>query len=183
MKHKDFIIVKGSGESDLSRHPGSYHYALADANGIHKYNIVNYSSVLSRDSKRLELDSVTFDDYQVELEDGVVPDTIIMPKHGEVINTIMANAEGEFGDTINAGLIYAWLYDDTDNRVGGFVCELTNKGTVAQLEERLRQVIQESFDNTFAKEGLFIGEPEVVIKSLQVTKRFGNAIVAIVFVN
>lgn len=162
-----FIVVKGSGESDLSRHPGSFHYALADANGIHKYNLILYTSVLPEEAERVSIDEVD------------------MPPHGTTLYTIMANAEGEFGDTINAGIIYAWLYLDKDlsKKVGGFVCEVTNKGTVAQLEDRMRAILNESYNQTFAKEKLYMGEPEVIIESLEVTKRFGNSLVAIVFIN
>ena len=40
-----FFTTKGSGESDLEKHAGSYHMALYDA-GIADYNIMVYSSVL-----------------------------------------------------------------------------------------------------------------------------------------
>ena len=164
---KNFIIVKGSGESDLARHPGSYHFALKDANNIHKYNIINYSSVLHKDCDLLSLDEVD------------------MPEHGSELMCIMANAEGVQGDTINAGIIYAWLYSDEDfeHKVGGFVCELTNNGTSEQLEERLYSVINDGYDNTFKLEGLYIGEPNVVIESLRVEKRFGNALVSMCFID
>ena len=162
-----FIIVKGSGESDLARHPGSYHFALQDASNIHKYNLLNYSSVLHKDCELISLDEAD------------------MPEHGSELMCIMANAEGVQGDTINAGIIYAWLYADKDfeHKVGGFVCELTNNGTSGQLEERLYNVINDGFENTFEKDGLFMGEPNVIIESLQVEKRFGNALVSICFID
>ena len=40
-----FFITKGSGESDLEKHAGSYHMALYDA-GISDFNIMTYSSVI-----------------------------------------------------------------------------------------------------------------------------------------
>ena len=164
---QNFIIVKGSGESDLARHPGSYHFALKDANDIHKYNIINYSSVLHKSCNQLSIDEVD------------------MPEHGSELMCIMANAEGVQGDTINAGIIYAWLYSDEDfsHKVGGFVCEMTNNGTSEQLEERLYAVINDGFKNTFEHEGLFMGEPNVIIESLRVEKRFGNALVSMCFLN
>lgn len=166
---RNFIIVKGSGQSDLARHPGSYHFALKDANDIHKYNIINYSSVLHRDSKLVSLDEID------------------MPEHGSELMCIMANAEGVQGDTINAGIIYAYLYSSEElgheNRVGGFVCELTNNGTSEQLEERLYQVLNDGFENTFKLEGLFLGEPICLIETLSVEKRFGNALVAMCFID
>lgn len=164
---KNFIIVKGSGESDLARHPGSYHFALKDANGIHKYNIINYSSVLHKSCSQLSIDDVD------------------MPEHGSELMCIMANAEGVQGDTINAGIIYAWLYSDKDfeNKVGGFVCEMTNNGTSEQLEDRLYDIIEDGFKNTFKCDGLFMGEPNVIIESLRVEKRFGNALVSMCFLD
>lgn len=164
---KDFVVVKGSGQSDLARHPGSYHFALADANAIHTYNIVQYSSVLPKNSKQLSLDEVD------------------MPSFGSELVCIMANAEGVQGDTINAGIIWAWLYEDEDflKKVGGFVCEMTNNGTSEQLESRLYAVLEDGFKNTFKHKGYFMGEPNVVIESLSVEKRFGNAIVSMCFLD
>jgi arginine decarboxylase len=165
--NKKFIIVHGSGQSNLARHPCSYHYALYDASKIHSYNLVGVSSVLSAESTMIKIDHID------------------MPPHGSTLMCIMANAEGEEGESICAGIIYADLYKDEDCsiRYGGFVCEHTRKGTSEQMDAKLRKIIQEGYQNTFAKDGLFMGEPEVVIEVLTVEKRYGNAIVAIVFID
>ena len=43
--HNTYLVTKGSGESDLELHAGSYHMALYDA-GISDYTIMTYSSLL-----------------------------------------------------------------------------------------------------------------------------------------
>ena len=52
-----FFTTKGSGESDLELHAGSYHMALYDA-GIADYNIMTYSSVLPATAHLASMDEV-----------------------------------------------------------------------------------------------------------------------------
>lgn len=52
-----FFITKGSGESDLELHAGSYHMALYDA-GISDFNIMTYSSVLPATAKLVTMDDI-----------------------------------------------------------------------------------------------------------------------------
>ena len=42
---KDYFITKGTGQSDLTVHAGSYHLALKEA-GVEMCNIMTYSSIL-----------------------------------------------------------------------------------------------------------------------------------------
>ena len=55
-----FFMAKGSGDSDLEKHAGSYHMALFDA-GIADFNIMTYSSVIPATAHL-----VTMDGYQDE---------------------------------------------------------------------------------------------------------------------
>ena len=41
---KDYFITKGTGQSDLTVHAGSYHLALKEA-GVEMCNIMTYSSI------------------------------------------------------------------------------------------------------------------------------------------
>ena len=50
-----FFVTKGSGESDLELHAGSYHMALYDA-GINDYNIMVYSSILPKTAHLVTMD-------------------------------------------------------------------------------------------------------------------------------
>jgi arginine decarboxylase len=163
---QQFIIVKGSGQSMKAKHAGSYHLALFDA-GISDYNIQTYSSVLPKDAELLSLDEID------------------LPPFGSELKCIMANAEGNYGDTISAGVIYAWMYKDEDltEKHGGFVCELSINGHSAICEKRLREILQDGFDKTYAKLNLFLGEPEVITEEFEITEMFGNAIVAMCFLN
>lgn len=52
-----FFITKGSGESDLEVHAGSYHMALYDA-GISDFNIMVYSSVLPATARLVSIDEI-----------------------------------------------------------------------------------------------------------------------------
>jgi arginine decarboxylase len=161
---KTFFITKGSGCSELALHPGSYHMALHDA-GIHEYNIISYSSVLSAVAKL------------------VTTDEIDMPDFGSELCTIMAHANGNFGEHISAGIIYAWIYKDEEfeEKIGGIVCELAGYFNVEELEERLYSVIKDMHHKTFHK--YFLGEPQVITESLTIDKRFGTALVAMCFVD
>jgi len=87
---KDYFITKGTGESDIQVHAGSYHLALKAAN-IEAFNIMTYSSILpgiAREIKR--------------------PANLI---HGAVMETIMAVANTQKGKRATAAIIFGWLYD------------------------------------------------------------------------
>ena len=49
---KDYFITKGTGESNIAIHAGSYHLALQQA-GIEMVNIITYSSILPRIANRI----------------------------------------------------------------------------------------------------------------------------------
>ena len=70
-----FFVTKGSGESDLELHAGSYHMALYDA-GISDYNIMTYSSVLPATARLATMDEVDMPPFGSEMK------TIMSVSHG-----------------------------------------------------------------------------------------------------
>ena len=86
-----FFTTKGSGESDLEKHAGSYHMALYDA-GIADYNIMVYSSVLPATARLVSADEVD------------------MPPFGSELKTIMSVSHGIQDEFVSAGVVYAWMY-------------------------------------------------------------------------
>ena len=102
-----FFITKGSGESDLEKHAGSYHMALYDA-GISDFNIMTYSSVIPATAHLATMD---------ELD---------LPPFGSEMKTIMAVSHGYQDEFVSAGVVYAWMYKDEnfDEKVGGLVSRL-----------------------------------------------------------
>jgi len=82
---KDYFITKGSGESDITIHAGSYHLALKDA-GIEMCNIMTYSSILPSIAKEINK-----------------PKQIV---HGEVMESIMAVSHSKKGKIASAGIIF-----------------------------------------------------------------------------
>ena len=80
-----FFITKGSGESDLEKHAGSYHMALYDA-GISDFNIMTYSSVIPATAHLATMD---------ELD---------LPPFGSEMKTIMAVSHGYQDEFVSASL-------------------------------------------------------------------------------
>ena len=65
-----FFVTKGSGESDLELHAGSYHMALYDA-GISDYNIMVYSSILPKTARLVTMDEIDFSFWLGDEDDHV----------------------------------------------------------------------------------------------------------------
>ena len=118
-----FFITKGSGESDLEKHAGSYHMALYDA-GISDFNIMTYSSVIPATAHLATMD---------ELD---------LPPFGSEMKTIMAVSHGYQDEFVSAGVVYAWMYKDEnfDEKVGGLVCEVSGRYRIEELESRLGEL-------------------------------------------
>ena len=70
-----FFITKGSGESDLEKHAGSYHMALYDA-GISDFNIMTYSSVIPATAHLATMDELDLPPFGSEMK------TIMAVSHG-----------------------------------------------------------------------------------------------------
>lgn len=159
---RDFFITRGSGESDITIHAGSYHLALKAA-GIEMCNIMTYSSILPRIAKEVPR-----------------PSSIV---HGSVMETICAVSTCEKGERATASIIFGWLHDKkTGEKYGGLVCEYNGSKSIEEAEEELRESLNELYINGF--DGDFdLGEIVVNSKSVSPSKKYGTALVAICFVN
>ncbi len=157
---KDYFVSTGIGESDIAVHAGSYHLALKDA-GIEMANIMTYSSILPGIAKEVSK-----------------PEAIT---HGEVMESIMAVCNGKKGETVSAGIAYAWLTDkNSGQRYGGLVCEHNGNYSEDELERLLRLSINELYINGF-EERFFIGDLNIIKRSFVPLKTFGTALVALCF--
>jgi len=159
---KDYFITKGTGESDIAIHAGSYHLALKAA-GIEMANIMTYSSILPGIANKITRPS------HIE--------------HGCVMETIMAVANGHKGERLSAGIIYGWLtHRNSGKRYGGLVCEHNGNYTPEELKNKLDASLNELFYNGFEEE-YSLGQIEFITQSFVPQKAFGTALVALCFAN
>jgi arginine decarboxylase len=157
---KDYFITKGTGESDITIHAGSYHLALRQA-GIERANIMTYSSILPSIATQINKPST----YQ----------------HGEVMESIMAVAHGGKGERVSAGIIYSWLNNRKDgSKYGGLVCEHNGNYSMPVLEEMLYASLNELYVNGF-EEDYYLSEPTLITESFVPGKTYGTALVALCF--
>ena len=155
----EFFITKGSGESDITIHAGSFHLALCNA-GIGMKNIIAYSSVLPEEAKQIAM-----------------PGTM---KQGDVMEVIMATGHGRKGERITAGLALAWLKTpESGEKVGGLVCELSGNYPVEEIEEKLRESMQEIYRHGY--EAYKLGELQLITETFVPHKQYGTALVALCF--
>jgi arginine decarboxylase len=155
----EFFITKGSGESDITIHAGSFHLALCQA-GIGMKNIVVYSSVLPAEAVQIAM-----------------PENM---KQGDVMEVIMAAGHCRKGERITAGMAIAWLYErDSGVKIGGLVCELSGNYPVEEIEEKLNEIMQEIYQNGYEKYKL--GDLKLVTETFVPHKQHGTALVALCF--
>jgi len=159
-----FFVAKGSGDSDLEKHAGSYHMALHDA-GIADFNIMTYSSVMPGTARLVSIDEVD------------------LPPFGSELKTIMAVSHGFQDEFVSAGIVYAWMYRDEnfDDKVGGLVCEVSGRYRIEELEARLIRVINDLHLRTYHK--FYLGELNFVTEGITIEKRYGTAIAGLCFVD
>ena len=87
-----FFITKGSGESDLEKHAGSYHMALYDA-GISDFNIMTYSSVIPATAHLATMDELDLPPFGSEMK------TIMAVSHGyqdEKVGGLVCEVSGRY---------------------------------------------------------------------------------------
>lgn len=157
---RNFFVVEGIGESDITVHAGSYHLALKDA-GIESCNILTYSSILPNIATRIEK-----------------PELV----HGSVMETIMACAHSKKGQTATAGIITGWLYDRfTGKKYGGLVSEYNGNDNEEEVRDILKASLKELYEGYSKKYEL--RDMEVFIRSFVPSKKYGTALVALCFVD
>jgi len=159
---KDYFITKGTGESDITVHAGSYHLALKAA-GIEMANIMTYSSIMPAIAREIPK-----------------PDSIT---HGAVMESIFAVSSGQKGQRLTAGIVYGWLYDKkTGHKYGGLVCEHNGNYPVDEIENLLKSSIYELYENGFNNQ-FELKDIKTMTQTFIPHKQFGTALVAICFVN
>ncbi|MBS3106492.1 hypothetical protein J4419_02405 [Candidatus Woesearchaeota archaeon] len=159
---KDFFATKGKGESDITRHAGSYHLALKDA-GIEMCNIMTYSSILPGIATEIER-----------------PPTLT---HGAVMESIVSEQTSSSGERATAGIIYGWLFDrKTGQKYGGLVCERNGTFSEQKIKAELRASLNELYYNGFSEQ-FEMRDVYVHVQSFMPRKKFGTALVALCFTN
>ena len=155
----EFFITKGSGESDITIHAGSFHLALCNA-GIGMKNIITYSSVLPAEASQIEM-----------------PENM---KQGDVMEVIMAAGHCRKGERITSGMAMAWLYEqDSGVKFGGLVCELSGNYPVEEIEEKLNESMQEIYQHGYEVYNLV--DLQVITETFVPHKQYGTALVALCF--
>lgn len=159
-----FFITKGSGDSDLEKHAGSYHMALYDA-GIADFNITTYSSVIPATAHLASVDEID------------------LPPFGSELKSIMAVSHGYQDEFISAGVVYAWMYKDENfnEKAGGLVCEVSGRYRIEELESRLIRVINDLHQKTYNQ--FFLGELNFITEGITIEKRYGTAVAGLCFVD
>ncbi len=147
-----FWLVTGNGESNVSP-LNAFDAALVNA-GIGHLNLIQYSSILPANA------SISS------------PPVNIAP--GSRTGTILAIAEGEKGEYISAGMAFGEVVSPSPHYV---VFEAHGKEPDSSLKKRLELMIQEAISLRQSPLPPFLR----VINGLQIEKRYGCSIVAVVF--
>jgi arginine decarboxylase len=158
---RDFFVTKGTGESDITIHAGSYHLALREC-GVEMANIMTYSSILPKNARQ-----VLPRPYEIV--------------HGEVMECIEAAASCQYGEVATAGIIFGWLYTKEGERYGGLVCEYNGSLDEAHARGHLKEMINELHTNGY--EHLYLRDIEVHTSTVTPEKMYGTALVMLCFVN
>lgn len=154
---RDYFITRGSGQSDITVHAGSYHLALRQA-GIEMANIMTYSSIMPAIAIESPKPAIT---------------------HGEVMESIMAVAHAERGARATAGIIFGWLIKDDGSRHGGLVCEYNGDLHPDDVRPHLLDMLTELYTNGY--EQFDLQGIEFHVQSTVAEKKHATALVAICF--
>jgi arginine decarboxylase len=159
---KDYFVTKGTGQSDLTVHAGSYHLALKQA-GVEMCNIMTYSSILPGIATEIPR-----------------PERLV---HGSVMESIFSVCTVNKGERATAGIIYGWLYDKkTRHKYGGLVCELYGDHAIAEIERRLHASVEELYYNGYSDD-FELKDRRLITESFVPEKKYGTALAALCFVN
>jgi arginine decarboxylase len=159
---RDYFVTKGTGQSDITIHAGSYHLALKEAK-IEMYNIMTYSSILPGIARKVER-----------------PEFV---EHGAVMESIMSVCTAEKGQRASAGIIYGWLYNKkTHEKYGGLVCEHYGNYEMKELNHLLDASLNELYVNGF-DDRFHLRNIERITESFVPEKKYGTALVALCFTN
>ena len=159
---RDYFVTKGSGESDITVHAGSYHLALKKA-GVEMCNIMTYSSIMPK----------------IAMEKRKPKEMT----HGEVLESIMAVAHCGKSERATAGIIYGWLFDKkTNEKFGGLVCEQNGSYSIKEIKKKLKESLNELYINGFS--GKYnLKKIRIMTETIVPRKKYGTALVGICFTN
>jgi arginine decarboxylase len=159
-----YFVSKGSGQSDLTVHAGSYHLALKAA-GIEQSNIMTYSSILPKIATE-------------------VPRPTQSLVHGAVMESILSVCTVNRGERATAGIVYGWLHDKSSkaSRYGGLVCEIYGDYSEEEIQKKLVLSLDELYFNGYSDDWQ-LGKPNFIVESFIPNKQFGTALAAICFVD
>lgn len=151
---KKFFITSGASTSSVSL-LNAFDGALAKA-GVAQCNLVNVSSILPHDSEQIERSAIT-------------PGTITF--------TVMARMDGDPGETIGAGVGWAWGAAATGEKYG-IVAEAHGYKDKEAIEKELKWKLEE-----MAKmRSLKIDKIEVKSEFIEVPRgKYGSVVVALVY--
>ena len=181
----EYFITQGKGESDagskgLPYETGSYDAALFDA-GIQNANVIEYTSVMPKESKEISRD-----------------EGLKRLQWGEVLECIKAQANGKRGSKISAAVITTSVTEPSGKYLGGFACEYSGSGTKEEagkslLESIVGMIRRRGYgnmknpalykDNVTDKGYKVHPGKHFVYEDLQVTKEHGSVFTAICFVS
>lgn len=155
-----FFVTQGIGESRHTHQSGSYYLALRDA-GICNQNITYYSSMLPPEASEIDQ-----------------PNNL---HFGSIMNCIMSRFDGEKDEIISAGLAYGWLYDKSENNIGGIVVERSGYYDEETLQELLAESLLELKNKAFSH---FTMEGEnYIVQSMIPNEHYGTVLVSLCFVD
>jgi arginine decarboxylase len=153
-----FFVTSGIGESAITQHAGSYHFALREA-GIEMCNIMTYSSILPKEAIQIQK-----------------PSTLV---HGSVMESIMAVCHGGQDDIITSGIVFADLIDKSSLKYGGIVCEYAANVSEEEVKVKLNNAIVELHYKNYNDYEL--QNVNYIIRSFVCNNKYGTAIVALCF--
>ncbi len=158
---RDYFVTKGTGQSDLTVHAGSYHLALKAA-GVEMCNIMTYSSILPSIANEIPK-----------------PACLV---HGSVMESIFSVCTVNKGERATAGIIYGWLYDKkAHHKYGGLVCELYGDHSIQEIERRLHASVEELYYNGYSDD-FDLKDRRLTTESFVPEKKYGTALAALCFV-
>lgn len=160
---KDFFLTKGTGQSDIAIHSGSFQLAMSAA-GIDMCNIINYtSSMLPQIANKIQK-----------------PDFI---EPGTVLQGVVTICNSRRGQRATAGIKYGWLHDrENDERVSGLLFSNWGYYTIGDIEEMLDESLREVYNSGY-EERFYLSDVKTIIESFTPAKTNGTALVALCFVN
>jgi arginine decarboxylase len=166
----DFFVGHGCGESNHGIHAGSFDAAMIEC-GIEDYNLLAYSSILPKGSKKVD-----------------PPKNNI---HGEVLHTILAcssTKDSSDKQRLTAGIAIVKVVGEDGEELGGLVAEYSGNAPPEDAEKLLREHLTEMFETRKAIRDKYknakISEIKIMgMQSFIPTKAFGTAMVVMGFVN